>query len=228
MLLFSLKELGELDYFLGLEVKYLPDSSLIMTQTKYIRDLLSKTHMIEAHPISSPMVSNCKVSKHGADLFSDPTLYRSVGGALQYVTLTRLEISFSVNKYLKGTIFHELHFQVASPHCSFSLKAYCDADWASDVDDRRSTSKAAIFLGPNLISWGPRKQQIYRSLAQTSAELSWISALLTELHVQISTPVLLGAGKYMIGAGKCRRGRGIGEKEKRTERSGNRTVEAGN
>lgn len=71
---FSLKELGELDYFLGPEVKYLPDSSLIMTQTKYIIDLLHKTNIIEAHPISSPMATNCKVSKHGADLFSDRTL----------------------------------------------------------------------------------------------------------------------------------------------------------
>jgi len=54
--------------------------------------------MAEAHSISSPMVSNCMLPKYGADLFQDPTLYRSVVGALQYVTLTRPEISFAVNK----------------------------------------------------------------------------------------------------------------------------------
>jgi len=55
-----------------------------MTQTKYLRDLFHKTHQTEAHIISTPMVSNCKFSKHGADLFGDTTLYRFVVGALQY------------------------------------------------------------------------------------------------------------------------------------------------
>ena len=54
--------------------------------------------MAEAHSISSPMVSNYKLSKHGADAFHDPTLYKSAVGALQYATLTRPEISFVVNK----------------------------------------------------------------------------------------------------------------------------------
>ena len=54
--------------------------------------------MAEAHSISTPMVTNCKLSKHGADLFHDSTLYRSVVGALQYANLTRPEISDAVNK----------------------------------------------------------------------------------------------------------------------------------
>jgi len=98
-----------------------------MTQSKYIRDLLHKTNMAEAHSISSPMVSNCKLSRHGADAFHNPSLYRSMVGALQYATLTRPEISFVVNevcqfmaapldshwtvvkrilRYLKGTLSH--------------------------------------------------------------------------------------------------------------------------
>jgi len=95
-------------------------------------------------------------------------------GALQYVTLTRPEISFAVNqvcqfmakpldshwvmgkcklRYVKGTLFHGLHFQPATPATPLSLKAFCYADLASHIDDRRSTSIAAIFLGPNLIYW---------------------------------------------------------------------------
>ena len=83
--------------------------------------------MAEAQPISSPMVSGCKLTKTGADIFSDPTLYRSVVGALQYSTITRPELSFAVNKvcqfmanplethwiaikrilpYLKGSLHH--------------------------------------------------------------------------------------------------------------------------
>ena len=61
-----------------------------MTQSKYIRDLLHKTNIVEAHSISSLMVSNCKLSRHGTGGFDDPTLYRSVVGALQYATLVTL------------------------------------------------------------------------------------------------------------------------------------------
>ena len=114
-------------------------------------------------------VSTCKLSKSGNDLFQDPTLYRSVVGALQYATLTRPEISFVVNKvcqfvakpldshwvtvkrilrYLKGTLFHCLHMRPATAGQSLTLTAMCDADWASDINDRRSTSG----------SWWSRKQ----------------------------------------------------------------------
>ncbi|XP_006598570.1 uncharacterized mitochondrial protein AtMg00810-like [Glycine max] len=105
--------------------------------------------MVEAHSISSPMVSNCKLSRHGDDAFHDPTLYRYVVGALQYATLTRPEISFVVNKvcqfmaapldshwtvakqilrYLKGTLFHGLLLQPTSVTKPLVIQAFCDAD----------------------------------------------------------------------------------------------------
>ena len=79
---FSLKQLGKLDYFLGIEIKSVADGTILQTQSKYIRDLLQKTKMAEAQPISSPMTANCKLTKADSDLFSDPSLYRSVVGAL--------------------------------------------------------------------------------------------------------------------------------------------------
>jgi len=103
-------------------------------------------------------------------------------------------------RYLKGTLFHGLHFQLAFLHRSISLTAFCDANWASDIDGRQSTSSATIFLGTNLISWGSRKQQVvacssieaeYRNLAHKSAELSWNSMLITELHISYTTHTLL-------------------------------------
>lgn len=120
------------------------------------------------------MLANIKLSRQGTDTFKDSFHYRSVVGALQYITLTRPEIAFTVNKlcqflavpleshwlavkrllrYLSGTIYHGLHLQAANPDNKLSLRMYCDTDWGSDVDDRRSTTGLCLFLGPNLISW---------------------------------------------------------------------------
>lgn len=79
---FSLKQLCSLDYFLGIEVITLSDKSLLLTQSKYIRDLLQMTSMTEDQSISSPMASRCKLTKIGSDMFSDPTLFMFVVGAL--------------------------------------------------------------------------------------------------------------------------------------------------
>jgi histone deacetylase 1/2 len=215
---FSLKQLGDLDYFLGIEVKQLSDNSLLLSQGKYIRDLLTKTNMLECKPINTPMMSSCKLSKTGSDNVTDATLYRSVVGSLQYATITRPEISFAVNKvcqfmsapleshwsavkrilrYLKGTITGGLKIFPTDIHQPLSLRVFCDADWASDPDDRRSTSGAAIFFGPNLISWWSRKQQVvarssteaeYRSLAQATADVLWVQTILTELTVPYFPP----------------------------------------
>lgn len=95
---FSLKQLGNLEYFLGIKVSHLKNGSLFLSQTKYIKDLLSKVNLSEAKGVPTPMISNLKLSKHGTDLMSEPTFYRPIVGALQYATITRPEISYAVNK----------------------------------------------------------------------------------------------------------------------------------
>jgi histone deacetylase 1/2 len=218
---FALKQLGQLDYFLGIEVHQLSTGALLLNQAKYIRDLLCKTKMESSNPIGSPMVSTCRLSRYGTDTFSDPTLYRSIVGALQYITITRPDIAFSVNKvcqfmarpldthwkavkrilrYLNGTLHHGLRISPSLNGPPFSLRAYSDSDWAIDQDDRRSTSGSCIYFGPNLISWSSKKQQLvarssteaeYRSMAHTTADLLWIQSLLHELQVPVHTPTLL-------------------------------------
>ena len=86
-------------------------------------------------------------------------------------------------KYLKGSLHHGLLLKAATPGITIPIKALCDADWASNPDDHRSTLGAAIYFGPNLISWWSKKQQIvarssteaeYRNLSQATTEVVWI------------------------------------------------------
>ena len=133
--------------------------------------------MHEAKPVSSPMSSSTVLSKFDGTALSDPSTYRSIVGSLQYLSLTRPDLAFAVNKvcqymshptddhwsavkrilrYLKHTIHHGLLLHRTT---TFSLQAFSDADWASCLDDRRSTTGYCIYLGRNLISWSSRKQR---------------------------------------------------------------------
>ena len=142
----------------------------------------------------------------------DSTQYRSIVGALQYLTLTRPDLAYSVNKvcqylhapttehwiaakrilrYVQDTLNVGITFTKSS---STFLSAFSDADWAGSLDDRRSTGGFAIFVGPNLVSWSARKQATvsrssteaeYKALANATAELIWVEALLFELGVQL-------------------------------------------
>ena len=77
----------------------LPHSNgILLTQQKYIRDLLLKTNMVEAKPVSSPMAVAPALSKSDTPLFEDPTLFRSTVGSLQYLSLTRPDVAFAVNR----------------------------------------------------------------------------------------------------------------------------------
>ncbi|XP_026380755.1 uncharacterized protein LOC113275461 [Papaver somniferum] len=168
-------------------------------------------------PVCTPLGSNVKIQKGGTERFKDPTFYRSVVGALQYLHLTRLDISVAVNKvcqymhdpfvehwelfkrilrYLKGTADYGLYLNSAK---GFSLHAYSDADWDGSLDDRRSTSGYCIYFGGNFISWSARKQKTtskssteaeYRGVAIATSDLIWIQSLLMELGVLSTTPIL--------------------------------------
>jgi histone deacetylase 1/2 len=96
---FAVKDLGRLNYFLGIEVHH-NSSGLVLLQRKYIRDLLLRTNMDTSKGVSTPMLPDDKLSLHGGDPLSseDDTRFRSVVGALQYLSLTRPDISFSVNR----------------------------------------------------------------------------------------------------------------------------------
>ncbi|KAK1645287.1 hypothetical protein QYE76_063092 [Lolium multiflorum] len=196
---FAVKDLGKLHYFLGLEVTH-DDTGLSMTQKKYSEDLLRRAGMLQCKPAFTPMsVTNPLTSDDGALLSaSDATEYRSVVGGLQYLTLTRPDISYAVNRvcqylhsprdthwtavkriprYVRHTASYGLRLSSAS---SCLLSAYSDADWAGNPDDRRSTGGYAVFFGSNLIAWSARKQATV-SRSSTEAEYKAVGDATTDL-----------------------------------------------
>lgn len=209
---FLLKDLGKLEYFLGMEAVH-TKSGLLLTQQKYITDLLQKANMLDCRGISTPAATKTPVSI-ASHQFTDPTLYRSIVGGLQYLSLTRPEVCYSVHKvsqylhapteenwssvkrilrYLKDTASYGL---LITKSKDTALNVYSDADWASDVADRKSTTGYAVFMGNNLISWNSKKQQTvarssteaeYRAIGLAVTELTWIQSLLQNIKFSSST-----------------------------------------
>lgn len=128
---FSLKDLGDLSFFLGIEVLR-TQTGMHLAQSRYVSDLLHKADMSNAKPVSTPMESNSAFTLLSGTPLSDATEYRTLVGSLQYLSLTRPDISYSVNKlsqcmhrptiehwsavkrilcYLSGTRTQGLHFR---------------------------------------------------------------------------------------------------------------------
>ena len=95
--LFALKDIGNLHYFLGIEVKQTAAGGLLLSQAKYVQDLLKKANMQGCNSCSTPIPSSLKLSANGSAIFEDPVLYRSVVGSLQYITVTKPELAYYVN-----------------------------------------------------------------------------------------------------------------------------------
>uniref|UniRef100_A0A2N9I3B6 Uncharacterized protein n=1 Tax=Fagus sylvatica TaxID=28930 RepID=A0A2N9I3B6_FAGSY len=108
---FTVKDLGPLNFFLGVEVLSTPHD-ILLSQQRYIMDLLIRTKMNEAKPITTPMASTTSLSAFEGEPFPDHTLYRSTVGALQYLGLTRPDIAFPVNKlsqFMQKPTLHHWH-----------------------------------------------------------------------------------------------------------------------
>jgi hypothetical protein len=166
---FVLEDLEDLHYFLGIKVKRSADR-LLMMQEGYALDILKRVNMNTCKAVRTPMPPSDKLLVTDGEPLgvNDSTRYRSIVGALQYLTLTRPDISFAINRvckflhnpttahwervkrilrYVRGTLTNGLRFVKSS---SLILSGFSDADWAGCPNDQRSTGGFAVFFGPNL------------------------------------------------------------------------------
>ncbi|KAM0003587.1 putative RNA-directed DNA polymerase [Helianthus debilis subsp. tardiflorus] len=208
---FAMSDLGRLHHFLGIKVTH-HHNGLFLSQSQYAKEIIDRANMSSCKPCVTPVDLSCKLSATDGALFHDPTLYRSLAGALQYLTFTRPDISYAVQqvclfmheprdphfnfmeriiRYLQGTISYGIRIIKSAVN---SLVAYSDADWGGCPDSRRSTSGYCVFLGDNPLSWSSKRQPIvsrssaeaeYRGVANAVAEATWLRNLLLELHVPL-------------------------------------------
>ncbi|KAL2227974.1 UNVERIFIED_CONTAM: Retrovirus-related Pol polyprotein from transposon RE2 [Sesamum indicum] len=209
------QDLGCARYFLGLQIGRSKEGMSI-TQSKYILDLVSECGLQDGKSAATPLPPGIKFNSNSGNLFEDPEWYRRLVGCLLYLSFTRPDISHGVQQlswflqrpchshwqaalhlvcYLKGCSEVGLFFPSSN---SLQLQAFCDADCGACADTRWPLTGYAIFLGPALISWKTKKQCIvsrssteveYRSMATTACELQWISYLLRDFGVTVSTPI---------------------------------------
>ncbi|KAK3006344.1 hypothetical protein RJ639_017493 [Escallonia herrerae] len=174
-ILFEMKILGEIGCFLGLEVQKLEDGYFV-SQKGYAQSLLERFNMGESKSMSTPMEPNMKLKKDEGKLLEEGRKFRQLVGSLIYLTITRPEIAYSVGvvsqfmdkpqishlnaakrilRYVKGTLEYGLRYKKSD---SFILSGFVDADWAGDVNDRRSTTGYCFDTGSAAISWCSKKQ----------------------------------------------------------------------
>ncbi|GJU85063.1 ribonuclease H-like domain-containing protein [Tanacetum coccineum] len=183
---FFMTDLGSLNYFLCISVTR-DSSGMFLSQQKYDVEILERAHMVNCNPSRTPIETESKLGDDG-DHVSNPTLYRSLTGSLQYLTFTRPDISYAVQqvclymhdhrephfsalkrilRYVRGTLDHGLQLFSST---TTSLVAYSDADWAGCPTTRRSTSGYCVFLGNNLLSWSSKRQP---TLSRSSVEAEY-------------------------------------------------------
>uniref|UniRef100_A0A2N9IBP1 Integrase catalytic domain-containing protein n=1 Tax=Fagus sylvatica TaxID=28930 RepID=A0A2N9IBP1_FAGSY len=214
---FEMKDLGELKYFLGIEVSR-SKKGIFLSQRKYALDLLNETGMTACSPASTPMEENLKLCVHPNQVPANKERYQRLVGRLMYLAHTRPDLAYvlsvvsqfmhSPSEEHMNAVIRILRYLKSSPGKgilftkgdNLDINGYTDADWAGSVQDRRSTSGYFTFVGGNLVTWRSKKQEVvarssaeaeYRGMAKAICEMLWIRNLMQDLHIKQVSPMKL-------------------------------------
>ncbi|GKA42154.1 putative ribonuclease H-like domain-containing protein [Tanacetum coccineum] len=187
---FQMSSMGELTFFLGLQVKQ-NKAGIFISQDKYVAEILKKFDLVNVKTAITPMETKVALTKDEEAVDVDVHLYRSMIGSLMYLTASRPDIMYAVCvcsrfqvtpktshlnavkrifKYLKGKPHLGLWYPRESP---FDLEAFSDSDYGGSNLDRKSTTGGCQFLGQRLISWQCKKQTI---VATSTTEAEYVAA----------------------------------------------------
>ncbi|KAK0593555.1 hypothetical protein LWI29_006532 [Acer saccharum] len=213
---FEMSMVGELNYFLGLQIKQMHDR-IFISQAKYAKSLVKKFGLENAKHYDTPMSTTLKLSKDASGKDVEQSLYRGMIGSLLYLTASRPNICFSVGvcaryqanpkeshlvtvkriiRFVNGTSNHGIWYSFDT---NPSLVGFSDADWAGNCDDRKSTSGGCFFLGNNLVSWFCKKQNSislstaeaeYIAVGSACTQLIWMKQILADYGLEQGTLTL--------------------------------------
>ncbi|GJU18843.1 ribonuclease H-like domain-containing protein [Tanacetum coccineum] len=190
---FQMSSMGELTFFLGLQVKQ-NKAGIFISQDKYVAEILKKFDLVNVKTAITPMETKVALTKDEEAVDVDVHLYRSMIGSLMYLTASRPDIMYAVCvcsrfqvtpktshlnavkrifKYLKGKPNLGLWYPRESP---FDLEAFSDSDYGGSNLDRKSTTGGCQFLGQRLISWQCKKQTEaeYVAAANCCGQVLWV------------------------------------------------------
>jgi hypothetical protein len=227
---FSMKDLGEAHYVLGIQIdRDRAARTLSISQREYVHKVLERFGMSDCKSVVTPLESNVKLTKADCPAptaVKDTAfirLYQSAVGAVMYAMMgTRPDIAFAVAslsqfssnpgqshwlslkhvlRYLKGTMDYKLTYGGTTDKSqSLHFHGFCDSDWGSNVDDRRSVTGYVFMLGGGAVSWQSKKQPTvalssveaeYMAATQATREAMWWRKLLHELGIQSSPTIII-------------------------------------
>lgn len=218
---FKMKDIGPAKHCIGVRIRQ-GDGIIELDQANYIREILERFGMSECKPVGTPSDTNQKLSARMVNEENSLTgkiPYQEAVGCLLYLAgATRPDIAFSVNdvsrfnanhsdvhwtavkrilRYLRGTIDLKLKYRKST---NSDLHAFCDADWASDIDKRRSCTGLVTKMSGAAISWMSKRQPIvalssteaeYISMSSAVNEIVWLTQMANEINGNIVNKVVL-------------------------------------
>lgn len=184
---------GNVNVFLGMEIKYNCKGSMFISQKHYIENIIKRFNMTDTNAVcvpADPHTTFTEFNKESKSVKENVPYKEAIGSLMFLTTISRPDIAFAVGvlsryaenptkahsngvkgviKYLKGTLNYGLEYKQINDINKFKILVFSDADFAGDCDTRKSTSGLIVKLGNNLISWSSRKQKSF-SLSTTESE----------------------------------------------------------